>query len=114
MKTPPPRLPPLIARFSTLEPSTIVVLRCRMCDTDQSPEWRRSSLGPASLCNACGLRYSLGRLPQVDEEAQRIFGFVPGNRFKKRQRRLPIGEIVQREAHAQHVHRLMGVDVLAE
>ncbi len=30
---------------------------CGACMTREAPEWRRGPQGPASLCNACGLRY---------------------------------------------------------
>ncbi|KAI8387256.1 hypothetical protein BD560DRAFT_344475, partial [Blakeslea trispora] len=31
---------------------------CTYCGTSSSPEWRRGPLGPKTLCNACGLRWS--------------------------------------------------------
>ncbi|PWN31348.1 uncharacterized protein FA14DRAFT_140012 [Meira miltonrushii] len=33
-------------------------MKCSMCGTTKSPEWRRGPAGKKSLCNACGLRYS--------------------------------------------------------
>lgn len=35
---------------------------CDYCGTTSSPSWRRGPKGPHSLCNACGIRYTLGRL----------------------------------------------------
>ncbi|CEG76527.1 Putative White collar 2 protein [Rhizopus microsporus] len=31
---------------------------CTDCGTTESPEWRKGPLGPKTLCNACGLRWS--------------------------------------------------------
>eukprot|EP01089_Gocevia_fonbrunei_P019192 TRINITY_DN6714_c0_g1_i1.p1 TRINITY_DN6714_c0_g1~~TRINITY_DN6714_c0_g1_i1.p1 ORF type:complete len:157 (+),score=5.60 TRINITY_DN6714_c0_g1_i1:112-582(+) len=33
-------------------------LRCKHCDTKESPEWRKGPLGRNTLCNACGLYYA--------------------------------------------------------
>lgn len=33
-------------------------LVCADCGRTDSPEWRKGPLGPKTLCNACGLRYS--------------------------------------------------------
>jgi hypothetical protein len=32
--------------------------RCDICNTSDTPEWRKGPNGPRTLCNACGLRYS--------------------------------------------------------
>jgi len=32
--------------------------RCDLCQTSDTPEWRKGPNGPRTLCNACGLRYS--------------------------------------------------------
>lgn len=31
---------------------------CKNCNTLDTPEWRKGPEGPATLCNACGLRYA--------------------------------------------------------
>lgn len=36
--------------------------RCTHCLAERTPEWRKGPLGSKTLCNACGLRYSLGKL----------------------------------------------------
>lgn len=33
-------------------------LICEFCQTTETPEWRRGPNGPATLCNACGIRYA--------------------------------------------------------
>lgn len=33
-------------------------LVCELCQTTETPEWRRGPNGPATLCNACGIRYA--------------------------------------------------------
>lgn len=35
---------------------------CQNCHTTSTPLWRRSPLGPKTLCNACGVRMKKGRL----------------------------------------------------
>ena len=35
---------------------------CQNCRTTRTPLWRRSPLGPKTLCNACGVRMKKGRL----------------------------------------------------
>ena len=35
---------------------------CTHCQTDNTPQWRIGPLGPRTLCNACGVRYSAGKL----------------------------------------------------
>lgn len=32
--------------------------QCEKCHTSVTPQWRKGPSGPASLCNACGLRYA--------------------------------------------------------
>jgi len=32
--------------------------QCDKCHTSVTPQWRKGPNGPASLCNACGLRYA--------------------------------------------------------
>jgi len=36
---------------------------CANCRTQKTPLWRNGPLGPKTLCNACGVRYKLGKLP---------------------------------------------------
>ena len=36
---------------------------CANCLTQKTPLWRNGPLGPKTLCNACGVRYKLGKLP---------------------------------------------------
>lgn len=40
--------------------------RCVHCQAVSTPLWRRSPLGPKTLCNACGVRMKKGRLAFVD------------------------------------------------
>ncbi|GLU08756.1 hypothetical protein SLE2022_256470 [Rubroshorea leprosula] len=35
---------------------------CLHCGATRTPQWREGPLGPKTLCNACGVRYRLGRL----------------------------------------------------
>jgi hypothetical protein len=45
---------------------------CAHCRTQKTPLWRNGPLGPKSLCNACGVRHKLGKLPPPG-------GFPPGH-----------------------------------
>ncbi|MED6125790.1 hypothetical protein PIB30_072006 [Stylosanthes scabra] len=36
--------------------------RCSHCQVQKTPQWRAGPMGPKTLCNACGVRYKLGRL----------------------------------------------------
>jgi len=36
---------------------------CANCRTTKTPLWRNGPLGPKTLCNACGVRFKLGKLP---------------------------------------------------
>ncbi|KAK7409797.1 hypothetical protein VNO78_00122 [Psophocarpus tetragonolobus] len=36
--------------------------RCSHCQVQKTPQWRTGPLGAKTLCNACGVRYKLGRL----------------------------------------------------
>lgn len=38
------------------------IKRCSHCEAVDTPQWRLGPLGPNTLCNACGLRYKVGRL----------------------------------------------------
>ncbi|CAD6252057.1 unnamed protein product [Miscanthus lutarioriparius] len=35
---------------------------CSHCDSTETPQWRAGPDGPGTLCNACGLRYTLNKL----------------------------------------------------
>lgn len=45
---------------------TDVVRSCVNCRVTSTPLWRRSPVGPKTLCNACGVRMKKGRLAYVD------------------------------------------------
>ena len=38
--------------------------QCHHCKSASTPQWRMGPTGPSTLCNACGVRYSQGRLLQ--------------------------------------------------
>lgn len=40
----------------------LFIRRCCHCGVVKTPQWRTGPLGAKSLCNACGVRYKLGRL----------------------------------------------------
>ncbi|KAF7004431.1 hypothetical protein CFC21_019652 [Triticum aestivum] len=40
---------------------------CGHCHTTETPQWRNGPDGPATLCNACGIRYRMGRDKLVPE-----------------------------------------------
>eukprot|EP01135_Chromosphaera_perkinsii_P003210 Nk52_evm17s238 gene=Nk52_evmTU17s238 len=42
---------------------------CTECRTKLSPEWRKGPMGPKTLCNACGLRYSK-KIKQAEQKAK--------------------------------------------
>ena len=46
---------------------------CSNCGVIKTPVWRKGPLGTGTLCNACGLKYSLGTIT-LDPET----GAVPG------------------------------------
>lgn len=52
---------------------------CLACGATHTPQRRKSSLGPETLCNRCGLLWSKGRLKAVDDESRKISGeyFAP-------------------------------------
>mmetsp|Transcript_17511 Transcript_17511/g.38175 ORF Transcript_17511/g.38175 Transcript_17511/m.38175 type:complete len:269 (-) Transcript_17511:549-1355(-) len=44
---------------------------CAHCRTVKTPLWRNGPLGPKTLCNACGIRFKLGKL-QVSSNGQNL------------------------------------------
>ncbi|CAL5024293.1 unnamed protein product [Urochloa decumbens] len=36
--------------------------RCTHCDSTETPQWRAGPAGPGTLCNACGIRYTMNKL----------------------------------------------------
>ncbi|CAL4971705.1 unnamed protein product [Urochloa decumbens] len=36
--------------------------RCTHCDSTETPQWRAGPDGPGTLCNACGIRYTMNKL----------------------------------------------------
>mmetsp|Transcript_2236 Transcript_2236/g.7985 ORF Transcript_2236/g.7985 Transcript_2236/m.7985 type:complete len:624 (+) Transcript_2236:287-2158(+) len=42
---------------------------CLNCNTQKTPLWRNGPLGPKTLCNACGVRFKLGKLTGFCREA---------------------------------------------
>lgn len=68
--------PPVTGRSSStaLPPSTVERM-CANCKRTQTPLWRRSPLGPKTLCNACGVRMKKGRL--IFDENTRTFITIP-------------------------------------
>ena len=45
------------------EPAPEAGVTCANCRTQKTPLWRNGPLGPKTLCNACGVRFKLGKLP---------------------------------------------------
>ncbi|CAN6236978.1 unnamed protein product [Urochloa humidicola] len=35
---------------------------CTHCDSTETPQWRAGPAGPGTLCNACGIRYTMNKL----------------------------------------------------
>mmetsp|Transcript_14298 Transcript_14298/g.30628 ORF Transcript_14298/g.30628 Transcript_14298/m.30628 type:complete len:200 (-) Transcript_14298:594-1193(-) len=48
---------------------------CAHCRAVKTPLWRNGPLGPKTLCNACGVRYKLGKL-QVSANGQTLVPVV--------------------------------------
>lgn len=75
--------------------------RCAHCQVAKTPQWRDGPMGPKTLCNACGVRYRMGRLlPEYRPIASPTF--VPSlhsNLHKKviKMRAKPIPEIIKPE-----------------
>ncbi|KAI8573656.1 hypothetical protein RHMOL_Rhmol01G0294100 [Rhododendron molle] len=54
-----------LARLSgatKLKQRSVGCKRCSHCEVRETPQWRDGPMGRKSLCNACGVRYSSGRL----------------------------------------------------
>ncbi|KAH6832362.1 GATA transcription factor 9 [Perilla frutescens var. hirtella] len=49
-------------RSSFMLKSKKIKKRCSHCQAEDTPQWRTGPTGRNSLCNACGLRYKVGRL----------------------------------------------------
>jgi len=52
---------------------------CAHCRTQKTPLWRNGPLGPKTLCNACGVRFKLGKL-QVAANGTCMAAVVPKKR----------------------------------
>ena len=64
---------------------------CFNCRTQKTPLWRNGPDGPKTLCNACGVRFKLGKLPPPG-------GFPPGHVIPKPPpRKRPAGKLVDAE-----------------
>ena len=48
---------------ASAEPAPRAGVTCANCRTQKTPLWRNGPLGPKTLCNACGVRFKLGKLP---------------------------------------------------
>ncbi|KAK1373598.1 GATA-type domain-containing protein [Heracleum sosnowskyi] len=75
--------------------------RCAHCQVVNTPQWRDGPMGPRTLCNACGVRYRMGRLlPEYRPAASPTF--VPSlhsNRHSEviKMREKPIPDIIKPE-----------------
>ncbi|KAJ3180747.1 blue light receptor [Geranomyces variabilis] len=56
-------------------PSASSELRCLRCDGKDTPMWRRGPDGPKTLCNACGVKFMLGKLARSETG-----GWIEGKR----------------------------------
>ncbi|KAJ3160647.1 hypothetical protein HDU86_000406 [Geranomyces michiganensis] len=70
------------ASSSASSPSTLSELRCLRCDGKDTPMWRRGPDGPKTLCNACGVKFMLGKLARSESglwiEGKRRGELFPG------------------------------------
>ena len=48
---------------ASVAPAPQAGVTCANCRTQKTPLWRNGPLGPKTLCNACGVRFKLGKLP---------------------------------------------------
>lgn len=75
--------------------------RCAHCQVAKTPQWRDGPMGPKTLCNACGVRYRMGRLlPEYRPIASPTF--VPSlhsnmHKVVIKMRAKPIPEIIKSE-----------------
>lgn len=58
---------------------------CTHCLVQNTPQWRTGPLGPKTLCNACGVRFKLGRLfPEYRPACSPTFaGHIHSNSHRK-------------------------------
>lgn len=81
-----------MTQLATLQPSATPLQRtCSNCACTETPLWRRSPLGPKTLCNACGVRMKKGRLQFVPNTGRFITVESPAaaaKRQKKERQRL--------------------------
>ncbi|KAG5241892.1 hypothetical protein OIU76_025039 [Salix suchowensis] len=58
--------------------------KCVHCQVDKTPQWRAGPSGPKTLCNACGMRYSTGKLlPEYRPAASPTFDKIRHSNFHK-------------------------------
>uniref|UniRef100_A0A6N2KWR6 GATA-type domain-containing protein n=2 Tax=Salix viminalis TaxID=40686 RepID=A0A6N2KWR6_SALVM len=70
--------------LSALKNQEFPVRICTHCQADNTPQWRIGPLGPRTLCNACGVRYSTGRLfPEYRPAASPSFDQNKHSNFHK-------------------------------
>lgn len=55
---------------------------CAFCRTQKTPLWRNGPFGPKTLCNACGVRFKLGKLAG-DEDGHVVSVIVPRQKRRK-------------------------------
>ncbi|GAB2287230.1 hypothetical protein Dimus_021612 [Dionaea muscipula] len=58
---------------------------CLHCATKVTPQWREGPFGPKTLCNACGMRYRVGKLvPEYRPAASPTFDISKHSNFYKK------------------------------
>jgi hypothetical protein len=64
---------PVVKKTHRRRPANIdkSTLYCHNCGAKNTPEWRRGPMGPATLCNACGLAYAK-RLRQEEDSQNHV------------------------------------------
>jgi hypothetical protein len=55
---------------------------CAFCRTQKTPLWRNGPFGPKTLCNACGVKFKLGKLAG-DEDGHVVSVIVPRQKRRK-------------------------------